>query len=91
MQLSDPLPVEDLARSFEEIILPEVHGRHTTGLEIANVADPHWSDLPTIGPARLARLRSLAEGIYGQLQPSALIGMIVEELLAQSQKLVTGA
>jgi hypothetical protein len=89
MQLSDPFPVEDLPRLVKETILAEFQGRAPTVHEVASVPDAHWLKLPAMGPARLAHLRSLMQGICQQLQPSALTGMTVEELLAQHQEFVT--
>jgi hypothetical protein len=89
MQLSDPFPVEDLPRLVKETILAEFQGRHPTVHDVASVPDAHWLKLPAIGPARLARLRSLMQGFCEQLHPSAMTRMTVEDLLAQHHQLVT--
>jgi hypothetical protein len=88
MQLSDPFPVEDLPRPVRETILAEFAGRQPTVMEVASIPDAHWLKLPAMGPTRLAQLRSLTQGICDQLQPPALTGMSVEELLAQHHQLV---
>src|SRR5215213_5032093 len=89
MQLSDPFPVETLPRPVKETIFTEFQGRHPTVLEVASVPDVHWLKLPAMGPARLAHLRSLTQGLCEQLQPSALTRMTVDELLAQHHQLAT--
>jgi hypothetical protein len=89
MELSDPFPVEFLSNTVKVTILNEFQGRHPTVLEVASVPDAHWLKLPAMGPVRLARLRSLTDGICNQLQPSALTRMSAKELLAQHQELVT--
>ncbi len=89
MQLSDPFPLTSLPGPVKETIIAEFQGRHPTILEVASIPDAHWLKLPAMGPTRLARLRSLMQGICDQLQPSALTKMTVEELLAQHHQLVT--
>jgi hypothetical protein len=89
MQLSDPFPVKTLPRPVKETIFTEFQGRHPTVLEVASVPDAHWLKLPAMGPARLARLRSLTAQICEQLQPSPLTRMTVEDLLAQYHQLAT--
>ena len=89
MQLSDPFPVEELPKLVKETILAEFQGRQPTVLEVASVPDAHWLTLPAMGPARLAHLRSLVQGICDQLQPSAQTRRTLDELLAQHHQLVT--
>jgi hypothetical protein len=87
MQSSDPFPVEHLPRLVKETILAEFQGRHPTVHEVASVPDAHWLKLPAMGPTRLARLRTLTEEICEQVQPPALAGMTVSQLLKRHDRL----
>ncbi|MGF9765104.1 hypothetical protein AAII07_59685 [Microvirga sp. 0TCS3.31] len=89
MQASDPFPVECLPRLVKETILAEFQGRHPTVHEVASVPDAHWLKLPAMGPARLARLRSLTEEICAQVQPPVLARMTKIQLLKRQDRLLT--
>ncbi len=82
MQLSDPFPLERLPKLVQQAIQTKFQGRPPTVQETAQ-ALTQWLTLPGMGPTRLARLRTLAEGMCDRDQPSALTIMTLAELLTR--------
>jgi hypothetical protein len=89
MQLSAPFPVERLPKRVQDSILDEFQGRHPTALEVARVPGAHWLTLPGMGPTTLAQLRSLAEEMCEQVQPSGLAKLTVDHLVKRHEHLLS--
>ena len=88
MQLDDPFPVEHLPDQLSQAVLEEFQGHRPTIREVACIPDAEWLKCPSIGPARLAQLRSVTKGVSGQVEPSPLARWTDARLLERHRGLV---
>lgn len=87
MPTNEPFPLELFPARVREAILAEFNGRHPTNMQVARVSDARWLSCPRIGPAMLARLRSVARGTYQGGRASPLACMTDIELLGRYELL----